>query len=80
VRISVDRHDDMARITIRDTGPGIGEEDLAQLYQPFFSSKLEGLGMGFRISRTLAAANGGRIIAELHAPGAIFRVLLPLET
>jgi two-component system CheB/CheR fusion protein len=80
VRISVDRHEDMARITIQDTGPGIGEEDLAQLYQPFYSSKHEGLGMGFRISRTLAAANGGRIVAETNAPGAIFRVLLRLAT
>ena len=78
VTVSLHREGDMAMITVEDTGPGISEEDLRNIFQPFFSSKSDGLGMGLRISRSLAEANGGRLWARAHAPGAIFHVLLPL--
>ena len=80
-RVSVDlrREGDMASITVRDSGPGISDDERQHLFAPFYSSKPEGLGMGLRISRSLAEANGGRLWAEQHAPGGIFHVQLPLS-
>ncbi len=65
-------------IAVRDRGPGIAPEHLPQLFDSFFTTKREGMGLGLSIARTLVEAYGGRIWAE-NAPdlGAIFRIELP---
>lgn len=68
----------MLRFTIRDTGKGIGELDLHSIFQPFYSTKTAGLGMGLAISRSLVESHGGTLWAEANAgPGASFHFTLP---
>jgi PAS domain S-box-containing protein len=65
-------------LTVEDSGKGIAESDLARVFEPFFSTKPDGLGMGLSISRSIVQAHGGRLWAENSAGGgALFRCVLP---
>jgi PAS domain S-box-containing protein len=66
-------------ITIRDSGPGLDPKDFNHLFEAFYTTKPEGLGMGLAISRSIIEAHGGRLWAKAHAPkGAIFQFALPI--
>ena len=66
-------------LTVKDSGKGIAESDLARVFEPFFSTKPEGLGMGLSISWSIVQQHGGRIWAENSpAGGAVFRCVLPV--
>lgn len=66
-------------IMVRDTGPGIIPEVLARLFEPFVTSKPNGMGMGLSLSRRLIEAHGGTIEVEsMPGHGATFRFTLPL--
>ncbi|MBL8489895.1 MAG: hypothetical protein JNM82_03860 [Rhodocyclaceae bacterium] len=69
----------MALLSVIDRGPGLSPESVKHLFQPFFTTKPGGIGMGLAISRTLVQANDGRLWHE-PAPGggAAFRFTLPL--
>ena len=54
-------------ISIRDSGTGIPSTLLERLFEPFVTTKPEGLGLGLSISRTIIAAHGGRLWAENNA-------------
>ena len=54
-------------LRVRDTGPPIDDETIAQMFTPFHSTKPEGLGMGLAISRTIVEAHGGRLGATRNA-------------
>jgi len=70
---------DFAEVTISDTGPGIPPEKLREVFQPFFTTKAGGMGIGLSIVRTIVEAHNGRIIAESQVGGgATFRITLPL--
>jgi two-component system, LuxR family, sensor kinase FixL len=70
--------DDMVEVSVADVGPGISPEVADQLFQPFFTTKRDGMGVGLSISRTIVEAHGGRIWVESNPKGgAIFRFTLP---
>ncbi|MGC1303879.1 MAG: PAS domain S-box protein [Caulobacteraceae bacterium] len=67
-----------ALVQIADSGPGVDEEVVARLFQPFTTTKSEGMGVGLSISKTIIEAHGGRIWAEGNAlGGATFCFTLP---
>lgn len=71
---------DQIRLAVRDRGTGIGEEDLARLFNPFFTTREDGMGMGLAISRSAIEAEGGRLAAANHPDGgAVFEIILPAE-
>jgi PAS domain S-box-containing protein len=68
-----------ALVTVADTGPGLGAEDPDRLFEAFFSTKTEGIGMGLSICRSIIEAHGGRIWASNNgARGGVFSFTLPL--
>jgi len=81
VSITLDQIDIMARITVTDTGPGIGDLDVTALQEPFYTTKASGrgMGLGLAISGQIMDEAGGRMEAENSETGAIFRLLLPLK-
>ena len=68
-------------VKINDTGRGIKQEHLNDVFTPFFTTKDGGIGMGLVISRSLIEANGGQLwIEPQDGPGAIFHFTLPFAT
>jgi C4-dicarboxylate-specific signal transduction histidine kinase len=68
-------------LTVADTGPGVSPEVLAHLFEPFFSTRKDGLGLGLSLCETLAQGMGGSLAAGHHPPrGALFTLTLPLAT
>jgi signal transduction histidine kinase len=64
-------------IAVADTGPGIAPEHLPRLFDPYFTTKPSGIGLGLSISRSIAEDHGGRLVAESSPEGTTFRVTLP---
>ena len=65
-------------VAVSDTGRGIAPDDLTKLFDAFFTTKKDGLGLGLAIVRSIVEAHSGRIWAESHlGRGATFRVALP---
>ncbi|HTU01641.1 MAG TPA: ATP-binding protein, partial [Candidatus Sulfotelmatobacter sp.] len=68
------------RVAVRDSGPGLDASSLDRLFDAFYTTKPEGLGMGLAISRSIIEAHGGRLWAEANVPrGAVFQFTLPAE-
>jgi signal transduction histidine kinase len=73
------KNQDSAEIEIVDSGPGILAGKVSEIFEPFYTTKANGMGMGLSIARTIVEAHGGEISAENRAgQGALFRVTLPL--
>jgi signal transduction histidine kinase len=64
-------------VAIHDTGPGVSDTDVQRVFEPFYTTKPDGMGMGLSISRTIVEAHGGRLWVESSAPGAVFCFSLP---
>lgn len=66
-------------LTVNDSGPGIDPADLARLFDAFFTTRRDGMGMGLSICRSIVEAHGGRIWAtNREGGGACFHVSLPI--
>lgn len=78
IEVMTRRDGDMARVTVHDTGPGIDAATAGRLFEPFFTRKAHGLGVGLPICRSLVEAQGGRLWAEPHTPDGVFHFTLPL--
>ena len=68
------------RLEVVDTGAGISPEDMKKLFQPLFTTKAKGIGLGLVVCRNLTEANDGRIeVASEPGQGTTFAVILPIE-
>lgn len=66
-------------IIIKDTGPGINEKDLPNIFNPFFTTKADGTGLGLAITKRIVEEHGGRIEVETSiGKGSSFKIYLPL--
>ena len=68
------------RVVVQDSGIGLTEEVKSRLFEPFFTTRAKGMGMGLSISRSIIEAHGGRLWAESNgSSGATFQFTLPTE-
>jgi signal transduction histidine kinase len=80
ISIRTSRGENCAELVVSDRGPGIPADRLKEIFEPFFTSKAQGMGMGLSIARTIVEAHNGRIWAENQpGEGASFQIRLPLE-
>jgi len=67
-------------VAVRDSGPGLAPATLERLFEAFYTTKADGMGMGLSICRSIVEAHGGRLWAAANKPrGAVFQFILPLE-
>jgi C4-dicarboxylate-specific signal transduction histidine kinase len=79
ISIRTSHVENFAQLSVADRGPGIPEDKLKEVFEPFFTSKAEGMGMGLSIARTIIEAHHGLIWAKnRNHGGASFRIKLPL--
>jgi signal transduction histidine kinase len=65
-------------VTVEDSGPGIDSRDRGRIFEPFFSTKSTGTGIGLAICQSIVESHGGHIrVSDNHPRGAIFHVALP---
>ena len=68
-------------VSVADNGPGIGPQQLKQIFNPLFTTKSGGMGMGLSICRSIVEAHGGRLWVESNKPeGAAFHFMLLAHT
>jgi signal transduction histidine kinase len=67
-------------VTVQDAGPGIPEKDAEHIFEPLYTTKADGIGMGLAIARTIVDAHGGRLTAANNEKGgATFQFTLPVD-
>ena len=73
----------MAHMSITDRGAGLTADAMDKIFEPFYTTKRDGLGMGLSISRNIIEAHGGRLWAENNAGaeacGATFHFTVPIQ-
>jgi signal transduction histidine kinase len=75
VDIQVDETHEFSRVTVRDSGPGLDAEARERLFEPFFTNKPRGTGLGLAVSQAIARAHGGEIVADPPGAGGACLVL-----
>jgi PAS domain S-box-containing protein len=67
-------------VSVRDSGPGLDSQNVDRLFEAFYTTKSDGLGMGLAICRSIIETHGGRLWAIANEPrGAVFQFTLPME-
>ena len=68
------------RVEVSDSGAGVSEGDLGKIFQAFYTTKADGMGLGLAITRSIVEAHGGRLEARNNAGGgATFSFTLPVD-
>jgi len=80
VRVSAERDGDRIQVEIADRGPGIAPEDMARIFEPFYSTK-GSTGLGLSVCHTIVSQHGGELKAQdREGGGTVFRLSLPTWT
>jgi PAS domain S-box-containing protein len=80
IAVTTMRIENFAEVAVSDTGPGISTDIVEMVFQPFFTTKPQGMGMGLSIARSIVEAHDGQIWAESKTGnGAVIHVRLPLS-
>jgi two-component system NtrC family sensor kinase len=66
-------------LEIEDSGPGLPPGSEGHLFEPFYTTKAQGTGLGLAVSKAIVLAHGGELVVARARPGAIFRLSLPKE-
>jgi signal transduction histidine kinase len=71
--------DGFVRVAVSDTGPGVPPENVHKIFEPLFTTKARGIGLGLALSKSLAQANGGDLLlVQESGRGATFAFLMPV--
>jgi len=70
--------DGRVEISVHDQGPGVSEAELEKIFTPFYTSKVDGLGLGLSMSRSIIEGFGGELQARRVPVGLLMRCYLPL--
>lgn len=79
IQLGAWRDDDWVYFTVTDDGPGIPEDVLPRLFEPFFTTRPQGTGLGLAVVQAVASAHGGDVTAHPLSRGTRFTLRLPLE-
>lgn len=78
--ISAQEAGDKVRISVSDTGCGISEDNLKKIFEPLFTTRAKGIGLGLAVTENLVEANGGSIAVEsTEGEGSTFTIILPTK-
>ncbi len=81
VKVAIGSQDDCARIAVTDTGRGIPEPQISQIFRPFFTTKGNGTGLGLSLVRRIVDEHHGHInVTSKVGKGSTFEVLIPFST
>jgi PAS domain S-box-containing protein len=73
-------HNKEVAVSIYDSGPGLSEYEINKIFEPFYTTKPEGMGMGLAITRSIINSHGGHLMVEQNSyGGTTFKFTLPLE-
>jgi signal transduction histidine kinase len=76
--ISAHSEDGWVKLSIADTGVGMSPETMAKIFEPLFTTKAKGIGLGLAVSKNLVEVNDGTIeVQSVEGQGAIFTIILP---
>lgn len=80
IHVDVEVNSPFWTLVIRDCGKGLGKADLKEIFEPFYTTKAKGTGLGLAFTDQVVKAHGGKITAENHETiGAVFCVKIPLD-
>jgi len=79
VRINLAANDTSMRVQVTDDGPGIPPEKLAAVFDPYYTTKEEGTGLGLWIAQQIVTGHNGSLRAQSGEKGAVFTMVLPLR-
>jgi PAS domain S-box-containing protein len=78
IDMTVERSADQLVVSVEDSGPGVAAELVPKLFEPFMTSKVDGMGLGLAISRSLITGQAGELVYEPRMPGAGARFVIRL--
>jgi C4-dicarboxylate-specific signal transduction histidine kinase len=80
LRIRTEQSSGNIVVLVQDSGPGLDPDQLSRIFEAFYTTKVDGIGMGLTISRSIIEAHGGRLWAVANdGPGSSFYFTLPIE-
>jgi len=78
LRVRTGNIEDQVQVTVEDSGPGLDPNGMQKMFDPFYTTKASGMGMGLSICRSIIQSHDGRLWATAKdGPGTTFHVVLP---